>query len=181
MIPALQFDKITVTFSGKSGAPGYCAVKDVSLSIAEGEFVSVVGPTGCGKSTLLNIGAGLLKASGGVVKVFGEPLAGLNARAGYMFQADSLMPWRSALDNVTAGLQFRGDGKARAAHAHAARAPDLFKFHGFLSLDGGKVAFKSSGRQPWPGRAGRGVRYSPRRQPGAPPHARGHHERRSRL
>lgn len=115
MIPALQFDKITVTFSGKSGAPGYCAVKDVSLSIAEGEFVSVVGPTGCGKSTLLNIGAGLLKASGGVVKVFGEPLAGLNARAGYMFQADSLMPWRSALDNVTAGLQFRGLDAAEAA------------------------------------------------------------------
>ena len=112
--PALHFDRISVTFSGKSGksgksgGSGYCAVKETTLSIADGEFVSVVGPTGCGKSTLLNIGAGLLKASSGVVNVFGEPLAGLNARAGYMFQAESLMPWRSARDNVTAGLQFRG-------------------------------------------------------------------------
>ena len=106
--PALHLDRISVTFSGKSGGPGYCAVKDTTLSIADGEFVSVVGPTGCGKSTLLNIGAGLLKASSGVVSVFGEPMTGLNAKAGYMFQAESLMPWRSALGNVTAGLQFRG-------------------------------------------------------------------------
>ena len=101
---ALSLENITVTFTGKSGGAGYTAVKDTTLDIADGEFVSVVGPTGCGKSTLLNIGAGLLKASSGAVKVFGEPLVGLNAKAGYMFQAESLMPWRSALDNVTAGL-----------------------------------------------------------------------------
>jgi NitT/TauT family transport system ATP-binding protein len=113
--PALHFDRISVTFSGKAGGPGYCAVKDTTLGIADGEFVSVVGPTGCGKSTLLNIGAGLLKASSGAVSVFGEPLAGLNTKAGYMFQAESLMPWRSARDNVTAGLQFRGMDAALAA------------------------------------------------------------------
>jgi NitT/TauT family transport system ATP-binding protein len=111
---ALSLDNITVTFTGKSGGAGYTAVKDTTLNIADGEFVSVVGPTGCGKSTLLNIGAGLLKASSGTVNVFGEPLVGLNAKAGYMFQAESLMPWRSALDNVTAGLQFRGEDKASA-------------------------------------------------------------------
>ena len=115
MTPALSFDNITVTFSGKTGGGGYTAVKDTTLQIADGEFVSVVGPTGCGKSTLLNIGAGLLKASSGSVKVFGEPLVGLNAKAGYMFQSESLMPWRSALDNVTAGLQFRGVDAAEAA------------------------------------------------------------------
>ena len=108
MTPALSLANISVTFTGKSGGAGYTAVKDTTLDIADGEFVSVVGPTGCGKSTLLNIGAGLLKASSGEVKVFGEPLIGLNAQAGYMFQSESLMPWRSALDNVTAGLQFRG-------------------------------------------------------------------------
>ncbi len=112
---ALSFDNITVTFAGKSGGPGYTAVKDTSIDIADGEFVSVVGPTGCGKSTLLNIGAGLLRASSGTVKIFGEPLIGLNAKAGYMFQAESLMPWRSALNNVTAGLQFRGVEAAEAA------------------------------------------------------------------
>ena len=111
---ALSLENITVTFTGKSGGAGYTAVKDTTLDIADGEFVSVVGPTGCGKSTLLNIGAGLLKASSGAVKVFGEPLVGLNAKAGYMFQAESLMPWRSALDNVTAGLQFRGEQASSA-------------------------------------------------------------------
>ncbi len=114
MTAALSFANITVTFTGKSGGAGYTAVKDTTLNIANGEFVSVVGPTGCGKSTLLNIGAGLLKASSGDVKVFGEPLIGLNAKAGYMFQSESLMPWRSALDNVTAGLQFRGIDPVRA-------------------------------------------------------------------
>jgi sulfonate transport system ATP-binding protein len=80
----------------------------VTLGVGEGEFVSVVGPTGCGKSTLLNVAAGLLKPSAGALCIFGEPLAGINRRAGYMFQADALMPWRSALANVTAGLEFRG-------------------------------------------------------------------------
>ncbi len=114
MTTALSLHNITVTFTGKSGGAGYTAVKDTTLNIADGEFVSVVGPTGCGKSTLLNIGAGLLKASSGEVKVFGEPLIGLNAKAGYMFQSESLMPWRSAIDNVTAGLQFRGMDVASA-------------------------------------------------------------------
>ena len=109
MTAALSFTNINVTFSGKSGGAGYAAVRDTTLNIAAGEFVSIVGPTGCGKSTLLNIGAGLLKASGGEVRVFGEPLLGINAKAGYMFQSESLMPWRSALANVTAGLQFRGE------------------------------------------------------------------------
>ncbi len=114
MTAALRFRDITITFTGKSGGAGYTAVRDTSLSIADGEFVSIVGPTGCGKSTLLNVAAGLLTPSSGAVEVFGTPLAGLNAKAGYMFQAESLMPWRSALSNVTAGLQFRGVDAAEA-------------------------------------------------------------------
>ncbi|XHO05139.1 Vitamin B12 import ATP-binding protein BtuD [Ralstonia syzygii] len=107
--PALSFDQITCTFiSADNPGQRYTAVKDTSLDIQAGEFVSVVGPTGCGKSTLLNLAAGLLQPSSGQVRVFGEPLAGINRRAGYMFQAEALMPWRSALDNVLAGLEFRG-------------------------------------------------------------------------
>ena len=89
-------------------------MRDVSLVVGAGEFVSVVGPTGCGKSTLLNVAAGLLAPSSGTVEVFGTPLAGVNARAGYMFQAESLMPWRTARQNVMAGLDFRGVADAGA-------------------------------------------------------------------
>ncbi|PUE54096.1 ABC transporter ATP-binding protein [Limnohabitans parvus] len=97
-------------------APGqrYTAVQNVSLTVADGEFVSVVGPTGCGKSTLLNMAAGLLQPSQGSVHIYGEPLTGVNARAGYMFQAESLMPWRTAVQNVMAGLTFRGVDKSTA-------------------------------------------------------------------
>ncbi|MDB5840167.1 MAG: mannosyltransferase [Herminiimonas sp.] len=116
MTPALLLDNISCTFISKDDrSQRYTAVANTTLSIAPGEFVSVVGPTGCGKSTLLNVGAGLLEPSSGSVKVFGEPLAGINRRAGYMFQAEALMPWRSALQNVIAGLQYRGmdEGEAR--------------------------------------------------------------------
>ncbi|NEX64670.1 ABC transporter ATP-binding protein [Noviherbaspirillum sp. 17J57-3] len=106
---ALSLDNITCTFvSRENRAQRYTAMADTTLNIAPGEFVSVVGPTGCGKSTLLNVGAGLLQPSSGTVRVFGEELTGLNRRAGYMFQAECLLPWRSALQNVVAGLQFRG-------------------------------------------------------------------------
>lgn len=107
--PAIELKGIACTFVSKD-QPGqrYTAVSDVDLTVGAGEFVSVVGPTGCGKSTLLNVAAGLLSPSKGSVKIFGEPLGGINPRAGYMFQAESLMPWRTALDNVMAGLQFRG-------------------------------------------------------------------------
>ena len=115
--PALALQDIACTFISKDD-PGqrYTAVRDVTLTVGAGEFVSVVGPTGCGKSTLLNVAAGLLQPSSGAVRVFGEVLNGINTRAGYMFQAESLMPWRTALGNVMAGLEFRGvpDAKARA-------------------------------------------------------------------
>lgn len=115
MTPALALDNITCIFISKDDrSQRYTAVADSTLHIAPGEFVSVVGPTGCGKSTLLNVGAGLLEPSSGQVRVFGEPLNGINRRAGYMFQSDALMPWRSALQNVIAGLQFRGVGEAAA-------------------------------------------------------------------
>ncbi|MDF2466172.1 MAG: transporter related protein [Ramlibacter sp.] len=112
---ALELSNISVTFhSPDEPAQRYTAVADTTLRIRAGEFVSVVGPTGCGKSTLLNIGAGLLEASSGEIKVFGETLQGINRRAGYMFQTEALMPWRSAIGNVMVGLQYRGVPEADA-------------------------------------------------------------------
>ncbi|MFO1306729.1 MAG: ABC transporter ATP-binding protein [Burkholderiales bacterium] len=108
MTAALELAGIGCVFAARGGGVPYTAVRDTTLAIAPGEFVSVVGPTGCGKSTLLNIAAGLLAPSTGTVRVNGEPLTGINRHAGYMFQADALMPWRDALANVRAGLEFRG-------------------------------------------------------------------------
>ena len=115
--PALAFDDITCRFAARDGGGAYTAVANATLRVGAGEFVSVVGPTGCGKSTLLNVAAGLLEPSSGTISVFGEPLrasAGVNRRAGYMFQADALMPWRTGIDNVVAGLEFRGVPRSQA-------------------------------------------------------------------
>jgi NitT/TauT family transport system ATP-binding protein len=106
---ALALDRITCSFTPpERDKPAYVAVRDATLVVGDGEFVAVVGPTGCGKSTLLNVAAGLLTPTSGGVTVFGEALTGINRRAGYLFQAEALMPWRSARDNVMAGLEIRG-------------------------------------------------------------------------
>ncbi|MEX2015384.1 MAG: ATP-binding cassette domain-containing protein, partial [Candidatus Hydrogenedentales bacterium] len=137
----LDLAGVTCTFPARAGSAGaYTAVSGVDLRVGEGEFVAVVGPTGCGKSTLLNVAAGLLKPTGGSVTVFGEPLAGINRRSGYLFQTDALMPWRSALENVTAGLEFRGVGGEEARE----RAADWLKRVG-LAAHGHKYPHELSG------------------------------------
>jgi len=114
-VAALTLADVTCTFSSRDDrSKSYTAVRDTTLTVQSGEFVSVVGPTGCGKSTLLNIAAGLLTPTSGQVHVFGEPLTGINRRAGYMFQGEALLPWRSAVANVMAGLEFSGVAKTDA-------------------------------------------------------------------
>lgn len=113
---ALCFAGVTCTFaSNKGGARAYTAVSDVNLSVRDGEFLSIVGPTGCGKSTLLNVAAGLIRPSLGTLTVFGHTLGGtLNKDASYLFQGDALMPWKTAIDNISAGLLFHGKPKDEA-------------------------------------------------------------------
>ncbi len=111
--PAVALSGVDITFGLKGGGL-YRAVKNVDLTVKAGEFVSIVGPTGCGKSTLLNAAAGLLEPSAGTVSVFGTPRQGLNLRAGYLFQQDALMPWKTALDNVAIALEPKGVPRAEA-------------------------------------------------------------------
>jgi len=113
MASAVALDDTTVAFRLADDRI-YTAVKDARLAIGEGEFVAIVGPTGCGKSTLLNVAAGLLKPVSGSVRIFGAPLAGLNRDAGYLFQADALFPWKTAIDNVTIGPEIEGVGRTEA-------------------------------------------------------------------
>lgn len=104
---AVALRAATKRFDSPIGA-AYTAVERVTLDAPEGLFVSVVGPSGCGKSTILNLAAGLASPTEGSVEVFGEPLSGINRRAGYMFQQDALLPWKTVLDNVLLGPTLRG-------------------------------------------------------------------------
>ena len=116
---AVALDDVSVSFRLAAGGV-YTAVDRAKLSVADGEFVAIVGPTGCGKSTLLNVAAGLLAPSSGTVGIFGVPLATLNSQAGYLFQADALFPWKTALENVAIGLEIVGvAGDEARARAHA--------------------------------------------------------------
>jgi len=107
-----------VTVSGLSIAFGTTRALDrVSLTVNDGEFVSIVGPSGCGKSTMLNVIAGLLPPSEGGTRVAGIDGNGPGSRIGYMFQKDTLLPWATALENVCLPMDVKG-----ARDWHKARA-----------------------------------------------------------
>jgi NitT/TauT family transport system ATP-binding protein len=103
---AVAFLDVRKTFPIPGGGR-YTALGGVTLAVAPGEFVAIVGPTGGGKSTLLNLAAGLLAPDAGEVRVFDVPLRGLNRSATYLFQQDVLLPWKTAEENVMLGLLFR--------------------------------------------------------------------------
>jgi NitT/TauT family transport system ATP-binding protein len=104
---AIELTDVDVAFR-LAGGGVYRAVEHATLTIEDGEFVAIVGPTGCGKSTLLNIAAGLIAPVAGGAMIFGGKLAALNRQAGYLFQADALFPWKTALENVAIGLETAG-------------------------------------------------------------------------
>jgi NitT/TauT family transport system ATP-binding protein len=115
--PAIEFRNVSCRFLSTDGR-ATVALHDFTMSVAQGEFVAVVGPTGCGKSTTLNLITGLLKPVAGEVRIMGRPVDGIDPRIGFVFQADAVFPWRTVLDNVAAGPLFRGRSKD-AAYAQA--------------------------------------------------------------
>ena len=92
----------------------YTAVRDLTFTVAQGEFCAIVGPTGSGKSTTLGLIAGLDTPTHGRVLVAGEPVRGVTQRAGYMFQTDAVFPWKNVLDNVATGPVYRGVDRQQA-------------------------------------------------------------------
>ncbi|KRD72604.1 ABC transporter ATP-binding protein [Ensifer sp. Root278] len=104
--PMVSIDSVTMSFGA------YVAVQDVNLSVSDGEFLAIVGPTGCGKSTILNAIAGLLKPASGTVSIDGQPVRGVQNDIGYLFQQDALLPWKTAIENVELGPMFKGIGAA---------------------------------------------------------------------
>jgi NitT/TauT family transport system ATP-binding protein len=110
---AIELRDVTKRFLTPGGQV-YTAIRDITLSVAPGEFCAVVGPTGCGKSTTLSLISGLEPASEGLVQVMGEPVVGIDPRIGYVFQTDAVFPWKNVLSNVATGPLFRGQRKAEA-------------------------------------------------------------------
>jgi len=110
---AVALREVAIAFRLADGG-SYEAVDRTTLSVADGEFVAIVGPTGCGKTTLLNVAAGLFPPSSGQVDIFGTPLNGLNRQAGYLFQSEALFPWKTAIENVAIGLEVAGVPQADA-------------------------------------------------------------------
>jgi NitT/TauT family transport system ATP-binding protein len=103
--------------SFKLGTTVLDAVKDVSFTIAKGEFVALLGPSGSGKSTVLNMIATLLKPSGGEILIDGVRSTAGKAmpQVGYVFQKDTLFPWRTVADNIGYGMELAGVPKAERA------------------------------------------------------------------
>jgi NitT/TauT family transport system ATP-binding protein len=114
---AIELRNVTKKFATADGGT-YTALKDISLSVEDGQFCAVVGPTGCGKSTTLTLISGLESPSAGEAFVDGQLVSGIDTGTGFVFQQDAVFPWKSVLDNVAAGPRFRGVGKA-GAHAQA--------------------------------------------------------------
>lgn len=109
----LRLRNIAKRFPGRTAAAApFTAVRDLSFSVGDGEFVAIVGPSGCGKSTLLNLVAGLDRPSEGTVSLRGVAVAGPNSNVGFMLQKDLLLPWRTVLHNVEFGLEARRMGRA---------------------------------------------------------------------
>ena len=112
MTVAISIESLTVRFGE------VVAVDDVSLSIGEGEFVSIVGPSGCGKTTVLNLLTGLVPLAEGRIALLGKAPAIGNPDVAYMLARDCLLPWRTALGNAGYGMEVRGiEPGARDARA----------------------------------------------------------------
>jgi NitT/TauT family transport system ATP-binding protein len=126
--PLAEFDCVGKTFG--EGANRLEAVRDIRLTVSEGDFVTLVGPSGCGKSTLLNMLAGLFVPTQGVVRYRGQVVSGVNRRVGYMTQQDHLLPWRDVAGNVAVPLEIRGVARADRRET-VQRLVDLVGLTGF--------------------------------------------------
>jgi len=136
----LQLEGVDKVFLAEDGRQVH-ALRDVNLEIREGELVCLVGPTGCGKTTLLRMVAGLESPTAGDILLDGRPVSGPGADRGMVFQQYSLFPWRSALANVTFGLEVKGiprrDQLQRAQKALAQVGLEKFAKASPYELSGG--------------------------------------------
>ncbi len=125
----ISVDRLSLTYGTKD--TGVLALSDISFSIADGEFISIVGPSGCGKSTLLKILAGLLPPSEGQATLNGTPIKGARRDIGVVFQTPVLFPWRTVLQNVLLPADVQGLDKEKMRK----RAMDLVRLVGLEGFE----------------------------------------------
>jgi NitT/TauT family transport system ATP-binding protein len=125
----VELDDVAVRF--RSRRTDVTALREVSLNVADGEFVAIVGPSGCGKSTLLKLVAGLLKPSSGGVRLRGEAVTGPRHDIGYVFQRAALLEWRSARRNILLQAEMRHMPAARARE----RTAELIEMTGLTGFE----------------------------------------------
>ena len=131
MASFIEARNLCLSFRPKNREP-VTALNDFKLSVAKGEFVSIVGPSGCGKSTFLNILLGLIKHDSGTLEFNGTPIKGPSQERAMVFQEFGLLPWRTVSANVELGLELKGIASADRAQ----RAAELIKLVGLNGFEG---------------------------------------------
>ena len=135
----LSVNELVISYEDSQTGELTEAVHKVSLDIASGEFVTIVGLSGCGKSSFLSAVAGLLKPKQGSIALNGAPVRGPGADRAVVFQKPSLLPWRSALRNITYSLELNGVSK-KAALARAEKFIDMVRLNGFEHFYPGQLS-----------------------------------------
>ncbi|WP_454720011.1 MULTISPECIES: ABC transporter ATP-binding protein [Cupriavidus] len=103
--PFVEFNRVWLAYNDELASKGEFAVEDISLQVEPGEFIAIVGPSGCGKSTFMKLATGLRPATRGVVRIAGQKVSGPLNMVGMAFQAPTLLPWRTTLQNVMLPLE----------------------------------------------------------------------------
>ena len=134
----VDFKNVWLAYNDELLAQGHFAVEDISLSVTEGEFIAIVGPSGCGKSTFMKLTTGLKMPSKGTIRIAGQAVTGPLKISGMAFQAPSLLPWRTTLDNVLLPLEivepYRSNFK-RKRNEYADKARELLKSVGLAGME----------------------------------------------
>ncbi|MCU0931384.1 MAG: ABC transporter ATP-binding protein [Serpentinimonas sp.] len=145
--PFVDFDQVWLAYNDELREKNIFAVEDINLKVQRGEFIAIVGPSGCGKSTFMKLATGLRMPSMGRIRIDGEAVTGPLKISGMAFQAPSLLPWRTTLDNVLLPLEivepYRSQFKDRRKEFEE-RANKLLESVGLGGM-GGKFPWELSG------------------------------------
>lgn len=127
----LEVDNVRIDYFNRKNNDYLTAVDDLNFTVEVGEFVAIVGPSGCGKTSFLKAVDGLLPIASGEIRVDGERVTAPGSDRGFVFQAPSLLPWRTVEGNVMYGLEMQGGKRDPAARSRAREMIEMVGLHEF--------------------------------------------------